>query len=119
MGDRQDVELDVVGARYIRDYEKDYVKKVEEEIDGDPRIKLHPVTDDPASWYARADVLLFLSVNEVTPLVIAEAGLHGLPSTTRLASPHRNFQDLRGLVLGCIDASDSESTRIFRHFIEI
>ena len=82
MGDRQDVELDVVGARYIRDYEKDYVKKVEEEIDGDPRIKLHPVTDDPASWYSRADVLLFLSVNEVTPLVIAEAGLHGLPSTT-------------------------------------
>jgi 5'-nucleotidase len=80
VGDRQDVELDVVGARYIRDYEKDYVKKVEEEIDGDPRIKLHPVTDDPASWYARADVLLFLSVNEVTPLVIAEAGLHGLPS---------------------------------------
>jgi 5'-nucleotidase len=79
-GDRDDVELDVVGARYIRDYEKDYVKKVEEEIDGDPRIKLHPVTDDPASWYAQADVLLFLSVNEVTPLVIAEAGLHGLPS---------------------------------------
>jgi 5'-nucleotidase len=79
-GDRDDVELDIVGARYIRDYEKDYVKKVEEEIDGDPRIKLHPVTDDPAQWYARADVLLFLSVNEVTPLVIAEAGLHGLPS---------------------------------------
>jgi len=81
-GDRDDVELDIVGARYIRDYEKDYVKKVEDEIDGDPRIKLHPVTDDPASWYARADVLLFLSVNEVTPLVIAEAGLHGLPSIT-------------------------------------
>jgi 5'-nucleotidase len=81
-GDRTDVELDIVGARYIRDYEKEYVAKVEEEIGNDTRIKLHPVTDDPASWYARADVLLFLSVNEVTPLVIAEAGLHGLPSIT-------------------------------------
>lgn len=81
-GDRTDVELDIVGARYIRDYEKEYVQKVEEEIGDDPRVKLHPVTDDPASWYARADVLLFLSVNEVTPLVIAEAGLHGLPSIT-------------------------------------
>jgi 5'-nucleotidase len=122
-GDRDDVELDVVGARYIRDYEKDYVKKVEEEIDGDPRIKLHPVTDDPASWYARADVLLFLSVNEVTPLVIAEAGLHGLPSITydiggikEMALESTGFLlkegDLDGAVAACKKLADDSEFRV-------
>jgi 5'-nucleotidase len=121
-GDRDDVELDIVGARYIRDYEKDYVKKVEDEIDGDPRIKLHPVTDDPASWYARADVLLFLSVNEVTPLVIAEAGLHGLPSITydiggikEMALETTGFLlkegDLDGAVAACEKLANSSDLR--------
>jgi 5'-nucleotidase len=121
-GDRDDVELDIVGARYIRDYEKDYVKKVEEEIDGDPRIKLHPVTDDPASWYARADVLLFLSVNEVTPLVIAEAGLHGLPSIVydiggikEMALETTGFLlkegDLDGAVAACRKLADDNDLR--------
>merc|ERR1719214_160144 len=81
-GDRDDVELDVVGARYVRDYEREYCAQVVEEIGGDERVKLHPVTDDPGSWYARSDVLLFLSVNEVTPLVLAEAALHRVPSIT-------------------------------------
>jgi 5'-nucleotidase len=122
-GDRDDVELDIVGARYIRDYEKDYVKKVEEEIDGDPRIKLHPVTDDPASWYARADVLLFLSVNEVTPLVIAEAGLHGLPSIVydiggikEMALESTGFLlkegDLDGAVAACQKMADDHDLRV-------
>jgi 5'-nucleotidase len=121
-GDRDDVELDVVGARYIRDYEKEYVKKVEDEIDGDPRIKLHPVTDDPASWYARADVLLFLSVNEVTPLVIAEAGLHGLPSIVydiggikEMALESTGFLlkegDLDGAVAACQKLADDHALR--------
>jgi 5'-nucleotidase len=122
-GDRDDVELDIVGARYIRDYEKDYVKKVEEEIDGDPRIKLHPVTDDPASWYARADVLLFLSVNEVTPLVIAEAGLHGLPSVVydiggikEMALESTGFLlkegDIDGAVEACKKLADDRDLRV-------
>jgi 5'-nucleotidase len=81
-GDRTDVTLDIVGARYVRDYEREYCAQVVEEIGGDERVKLHPVTDDPGSWYARSDVLLFLSVNEVTPLVLAEAALHRVPSIT-------------------------------------
>jgi len=120
-GDRDDVELDVVGARYIRDYEKDYVKKVEEEIGDDPRIKLHPVTDDPASWYARADVLLFLSVNEVTPLVIAEAGLHGLPSITydiggikEMALESTGFLLKEGDLDGAVKACEKLVDREFR-----
>jgi len=122
-GDRDDVELDIVGARYIRDYEKEYVQKVEEEIAGDPRIKLHPVTDDPASWYARADVLLFLSVNEVTPLVIAEAGLHGLPSIVydiggikEMALETTGFLlkegDLDGAVQACEKLADDRDLRM-------
>jgi 5'-nucleotidase len=81
-GDRMDVALDVVGARYVRDYERAYCEEVVEEIGGDERVKLHPVTDDPSGWYQQADALLFLSVNEVTPLVIAEAALHGVPCIT-------------------------------------
>ena len=47
--------------------------KVKAEIADDPRIELHDVTSDPASYYQQADVLLFNSVNEVTPLVLPEA----------------------------------------------
>jgi len=80
--DRADVRLIVVGARYIRDYEIEYVEKVKAEIAGDPRVELHDVTSDPASYYQRADVLLFNSLNEVTPLVLPEAMLHGVPVVT-------------------------------------
>jgi 5'-nucleotidase len=81
-GQRTDVRLIVVGARYIRDYEIEYVDKVKAEIAGDPRVELHDVTSDPSSYYQRADVLLFNSTNEVTPLVLPEAMLHGVPVVT-------------------------------------
>merc|ERR1711937_204138 len=81
-GDREDVRLIVVGARYIRDFEIEYIGKVKAEIANDPRIELHDVTSDPASYYQQADVLLFNSVNEVTPLVLPEAMLHGVPVIT-------------------------------------
>jgi 5'-nucleotidase len=79
---RTDVKLIVVGARYIRDFEIEYIQKVKAEIAGDSRIELHDVTSDPASYYRQADVLLFNSVNEVTPLVLPEAMLHGVPVIT-------------------------------------
>merc|ERR1719502_2524583 len=81
-GKRQDVRLIVVGARYIRQYEIDYVDKVKKTIDGDPRIELHDVTADVDQYYRQSDVLLFTSLNEVTPMVIAEAMMRSLPVIT-------------------------------------
>lgn len=106
-GDRKDVRLIVVGARYIRDFEIEYIDKVKAEIADDPRIELHDVTSDPASYYQQADVLLFNSVNEVTPLVLPEAMLHGLSViTTNIAGiPEMLKHQEHGFVL---DPEDDE-----------
>ena len=56
-----------------RRYEIDYVEKVKAIIDGDARIELHNVTNDVDAFYRMSDALLFTSVNEVTPMVIAES----------------------------------------------
>jgi hypothetical protein len=63
-GSRQDVCLQIVGARYVRDYEIEYVEKVKAAIDGDKRISLHEVTPNPDEFYRKADVLVFASINE-------------------------------------------------------
>merc|ERR1740138_463341 len=81
-GKRKDVRLLVVGARYIRQYEIDYVDKVKATINGDPRVELHDVTNDVDQYYRQSDALLFTSINEVTPMVIAEAMMRGLPVIT-------------------------------------
>ena len=81
-GSRKDVKLIVVGARYIRQYEIDYVEKVKATINGDPRIELHDVTNDVDQYYRQSDALLFTSLNEVTPMVIAEAMMRSLPVVT-------------------------------------
>ena len=78
-GDRTDVRLVIVGARFTRAHERDYVEKVKEAIGTDDRIELHDVTDEVDEFYARADVLLFTSLNEVTPVVISEAMSYRLP----------------------------------------
>ena len=62
-GDRKDVRLLVVGARYVRQYEIDYVEKVKSIIDGDARIELHEVTNDVDAYYRQSDALLFTSLN--------------------------------------------------------
>lgn len=80
--DRTDVSLDVVGARYVRDYEIEYVEKVKAAAGNDPRIRILDVTNDPWSYYQAADVLLLCSLNEVTPLVLCEAMLSGMPVIT-------------------------------------
>merc|ERR1719198_935024 len=72
----------VVGARYIRQYEIDYVDKVKAIIGSDPRIELHDVTNDVDKYYRQSDAMLFTSLNEVTPMVIAEAMMRGLPVVT-------------------------------------
>merc|ERR1712048_439663 len=77
--DRQDVRLLVVGVRRVREYEIAYVDEVEREIDGDTRIELHDVTHEVDSYYAQADVVVLASLNEVTPMVLAEAMARGKP----------------------------------------
>jgi len=80
--DRKDVRLLVVGARYIRKYETDYVEKVKAIIGNDKRVELHDVTNDVDAFYRKADVLLFTSLNEVTPMVIAESMMRSMPVIT-------------------------------------
>merc|ERR1740138_1177410 len=92
-GKRKDVRLLVVGARYIRQYEIDYVDKVKATINGDPRVELHDVTNDVDQFYRQSDALLFTSVNEVTPMVIAEAMMRSLPViTTNIAGIPEMFE---------------------------
>ncbi len=81
-GDRTDVRHILVGARYTRDYEREYVEKLKREVGDDPRIEVHDVTPDVDPFYDQADVLLFPSLNEVTPMVISEAMSHFIPVIT-------------------------------------
>eukprot|EP01041_Mallomonas_annulata_P001611 gene1611-3109_t len=78
-GNRKDCVLHIVGARYTRPYEIQYLDMVKKAIDKDERIQLHDVTDDVDSFYDMTDILLFTSVNEVTPMVISEAMSRGIP----------------------------------------
>ena len=41
----------VVGARYTRDYEVQYVEEVKRAINGDPRIQLYDVTENVDCFY--------------------------------------------------------------------
>lgn len=71
--------LVIVGARYTRPYEIEYISMLKKEIDNDPFIELYDVTADVDQYYKIADCLLFTSTNEVTPLVIVEALSYGVP----------------------------------------
>lgn len=81
-GERTDVRLLIVGVRRIRDYEINYVKEVEEAAAGDSRIELHDVTHEVEGFYSKADVVVLASLNEVTPMVLAEAMARGKPVLT-------------------------------------
>lgn len=71
--DKKDMKLLIVGARYTRPYEIDYLNKLKEAIgDLDSRIEIHDVTNDVDGYYDMADCLLVTSTNEVTPMVIPE-----------------------------------------------
>ena len=49
---------------------------------GDPRVEVHDVTNDVDKYYSQADVMLFASLNEVTPMVLAEAMIRQIPVIT-------------------------------------
>ncbi len=71
--------LVIVGARYSRQYEVDYINKIKEEIAGDSSIEIHDLTNDVDQYYRSSDCLLMTSLNEVTPLVISEAMSYRMP----------------------------------------
>lgn len=77
--DRQDVRLKVVGARYTRAYEVEYLDQLKRVVGDDPRIEVLDVTDNVEPLYREADCLMLTSLNEVTPMVISEALSWNLP----------------------------------------
>lgn len=92
--DRTDVRLQVVGARYTRVYEMEYLDLLKQEIGNDPRIELYDVTENVDSFYQSADCLLLTSLNEVTPMVISEAMSWGLPViSTNIAGIKEMYTD--------------------------
>ncbi|CAJ1440547.1 unnamed protein product [Effrenium voratum] len=106
-GDRKDVQLLVVGVRKIRDYEISYVEEVEKAIGSDDRIKLHDVTHEVDRFYGMADVIVLASLNEVTPMVIAESMARGKPVlTTGIAGiPEMLTDGEEGFICGEEDTS--------------
>lgn len=78
-GSRTDVRLLIVGARYTRQYEIEYLEEVKAAATGDARIQIHDVTSNVDQFYMITDCLLFTSVNEVTPMVISEAMSWSIP----------------------------------------
>ena len=79
---KTNVRLVIVGARYIRQYEIDYIHALKQVIGEDTSIELHDVTENVDAYYQDADVLLFTSTNEVTPMVISEAMSYEIPVIT-------------------------------------
>ncbi|RYH12687.1 glycosyltransferase, partial [archaeon] len=92
--DKQDVKLKIVGARYTRVYEMEYLDKVKAEIGSDPRIELYDVTDNVDPYYMEADCLVLTSLNEVTPMVISEALSWSIPViSTNIAGIKEMYTD--------------------------
>jgi 5'(3')-deoxyribonucleotidase len=92
--DKPNARLKVVGARYTRAYEIEYLQQVKNEIGDDPRIELLDVTDNVDPFYQIADALILTSLNEVTPMVISEAMSWSIPVlSTNIAGIGEMFTD--------------------------
>lgn len=92
--DKPNARLRIVGARYTRVYEIEYLEEVKAAIDGDPRIELLDVTDNVDPHYQSADALILTSLNEVTPMVISEAMSWSIPVlSTNIAGIKEMFTD--------------------------
>ena len=104
-----DVRLLIVGARKERQYEIDYLEEIEAaiEADGDTDIVIEPVTSNVDKFYTQADVFLFASKNEVTPCVICEAMLRGIPVITSdiAGIPEQLAHGVHGFVLPLNEAA--------------
>lgn len=70
------LKLLMVGARYIRQHEIDYIeecKQTLESVGADCAAKILDVKKNVLPYYLAADIILCPSINEVLPLVICEA----------------------------------------------
>jgi len=91
---KPNVRLQVVGARYTRIYEIEYLDMVKAEIGDDSRIELYDVTEDVDRFYRTADCLILTSLNEVTPMVISEAMSWSIPViSTNIAGIKEMYTD--------------------------
>jgi glycosyltransferase involved in cell wall biosynthesis/5'(3')-deoxyribonucleotidase len=91
---KPNLRLQIVGARYSRDYEVKYLEKVKAEAGDDPRIEIFDVTNQVDDYYNTADCLILTSLNEVTPMVISEAMSRGIPVlTTNIAGIEEMITD--------------------------
>lgn len=74
--DGQQFKLLMVGARYIRQHEIDYIEECKEtlqSVGADEASKILDVKKNVLPYYLAADIILCPSINEVLPLVICEA----------------------------------------------
>lgn len=76
---RQSVKLIIVGARYIRPYEIEYIEKVRAKVGADNQIEILDTAHEMDTFYRQADAMLMTSLNEVAPMVICEALSWSLP----------------------------------------
>jgi glycosyltransferase involved in cell wall biosynthesis/5'(3')-deoxyribonucleotidase len=91
---KNNVRLQIVGARYTRVYEMEYLEKVRAAAADDPRIEIIDVTEHVDRYYHSADCLILTSLNEVTPMVISEALSWGIPVlSTNIAGIKEMFND--------------------------
>mmetsp|Transcript_3755 Transcript_3755/g.9114 ORF Transcript_3755/g.9114 Transcript_3755/m.9114 type:complete len:568 (+) Transcript_3755:193-1896(+) len=66
----------IVGARYIREHEIEYIKKVKDTLKKggvEDRAQILDIQSEVLKYYLASDVVLVPSKNEVLPLVISEA----------------------------------------------
>eukprot|EP00949_MAST-11_sp_MAST-11-sp1_P000046 g46.t1 len=109
----EDVRLMIVGARYERDYEVEYIEKIKACIakDAMANIEIHNVTQDVDKYYMQADVFIFASTNEVTPCVLPEAMARGIPVITSdiAGIPEQLTNDVEGFVISLDD--DARATQ--------
>ncbi len=74
--DDKEFKLLMVGARYIRQHEKDYIESCKEVLEDNGCMELATILDvkkNVLPFYLAADIVLCPSINEVLPLVICEA----------------------------------------------
>jgi glycosyltransferase involved in cell wall biosynthesis/5'(3')-deoxyribonucleotidase len=92
--DKPNARLKIVGCRYTRTYEIEYIEQLKVAIGDDPRIELLDVTDNVDPLYQAADAVILTSLNEVTPMVISEALSWSIPVlSTNIAGIPEMFTD--------------------------
>ncbi len=92
--DKQNVRLQIVGARYTRVYEIEYLQNLREVVGDDLRIEIVDVSENVDQFYKNADCLILTSLNEVTPMVISESLSWGIPVlSTNIAGIKEMFTD--------------------------